>query len=251
MLDIQQKEPREALGLRSTAPPSFFRRLQGYLIRLLRAWVFTAPPQQTVALPSPVSEAQTALEPIPEAQAEIEIATEPPVESLVDFTRIPVLHFRRRVLDWRDATHARLYALADALHQNFLQHLDREYEEMPFFRRLITKTANEVMQDHFAREVRWPFTGSLKPHELTLLECAGDPTLFGKFELFFNQQALVIDCSCLQEIEFTPSNRESIQARVRDLIFGRLGYVGRACEQASELAQKVLDRNAHAQQRPL
>ncbi|CAN7327547.1 hypothetical protein LJR066_001673 [Acidovorax sp. LjRoot66] len=167
--------------------------------------------------------------------------SEHPIESLVDFGKLPDMAFRREVLDWRDNFHANVTNIITELQQAFFYQVDAELRDTSVFRKLITRPANEVLQDSFVRIVRMPLITALRKEEANLNACARKWALFGKADLAIHMRMLNSECASLYGIGFKPGNRSLIEARVQTLLLGPEGFAMHFCDQGSQLSRKLME----------
>lgn len=163
------------------------------------------------------------------------------IDSLVDPGKLDYLAFRREVLDWRDEFHAQVTQRVSNLHDAFIQRIDSELDEVGFFRQLITKSASEVLQGAFIREVRVPLFSSLRQEEEKLAAHAGKWTLPGQLNFTFKKDWSNSECDCVGDIGFKPTNREAIHTRIKSLMLGDIGIAETYCSQATRLARQLIE----------
>ncbi len=162
-------------------------------------------------------------------------------DSLVDSRKLDCLAFRREVLDWRDNFHAQVTLTASALHEEFIQLIDAELNEVAFFRQLIARRASEVLQGPFVREVRVPLYSSLRQEEKKRATLDDKSTSHWQFNFTFKMQWSDSECDCLGDIGFKPTNREVIVSRIETLILGDEGIAATYREQATRLARQLIE----------
>ncbi|MGB4061500.1 MAG: hypothetical protein WBK26_14940 [Burkholderiaceae bacterium] len=164
-----------------------------------------------------------------------------PIEPLVDVSKLPNMAFRREVLDWRDNFHANLMITLGRLHDAFDQQVQAELADTSFFRKLVTRKSNEVLQDGFTRLVRLPLITAVRKEEAKLNVCAQKWGVFGKADLAFDIRTLSAECASLHDIGFKPSNRELILSRSKALILGPAGLAAVFRDQGLQLSRKLMD----------
>jgi hypothetical protein len=167
--------------------------------------------------------------------------SEPPIESLVDFGKLPDMAFRREVLDWRDNFHANVTNIITELQKAFVHQMDSELGDTSVFRKLITRPANEVLQDSFVRIVRMPLITALRKEEANLSACAQKWALFGKADLAIDIRMLNSECASLHDIGFKPSNRSLIESRIQALLLGPEGLAKHFRDQGLHLSRKLME----------
>lgn len=164
------------------------------------------------------------------------------IDSLVDPGKLDYLAFRREVLDWRDGFHALVTQRVSDLHDAFIQRIDSELGEVGFFRQLITKSANEVLQGAFIREVRVPLFSILRQEEEKLAAHAGKWLLSEQLNFAFKKDWSDSEFDCVGDIGFKPTNREAIHARIKSMMLGDTGIAETYCVQATRLARQLIEK---------
>lgn len=168
------------------------------------------------------------------------IPAEMPVESLVDFNKLPDLAFRREVLDWRDNFHADITITAARLQDTFIQQMHTKLDSSNLFRKLVPRASDEVLQDSFVSIVRLPLIVALHKEESKLKICAEKRALFGKVDLVFDILRLNAECAILHEVGFKPSNRSLISSQIQTLMLGPAGIAEHFRDQGLHLFQTLL-----------
>lgn len=168
-------------------------------------------------------------------------AAEVTVQSLVDFNKLPNMAFRREILDWRDNFHADVTITISRLQGNFNQHVRDELGNTSLFRKLITRSTDEVLQDIFIRIVRLPLVTLLRKEEAKLKASAEKWDLIGKVNLVFDLRRLNAECASLHDLGFKPSNKDLILSRIQTLMLGSAGLAQHFCDQGLHLSRKLLE----------
>lgn len=167
--------------------------------------------------------------------------SERPIESLVDFGKLPDMAFRREVLDWRDNFHANVTNIITELKKAFVHQMDKELADTSVFRKLITRPSNEVLQDSFVLIVRMPLIAALRKEEANLNACAQKWGLFGKADLAIHIRMLNSECASLHGIGFKLGNRSLIESRLQTLLLGPEGLAKHFCDQGLQLSRKLME----------
>jgi hypothetical protein len=163
------------------------------------------------------------------------------VESLVDFKKLPDMAFRRDVLDWRDNFHANITSTLVTLHDRFIRLVDNKLDNTNLFRKLITRPADEVLQDDFVLDIRMPLIMALRKEEEKLTACAQKWGLIGEIDFSFDTHRLRAECVSLNDIGFKQSNRSLIVSRMQNLMLGPLGIAENLCEQGLHMSRKLME----------
>lgn len=164
-----------------------------------------------------------------------------PVESLVDFNKLPDLAFRREVLDWRDNFHAAVTITVARLQDAFIQQMHAELGNTNLFRKMLARPSDEILQDSFVRIVRLPLITALRKEEAKLNAIAEKWALFGKVELVFDSRKLNAECASLHDVGFKPSNQTLILSRIQVLMLGPAGVAEHFRDQGLHLSRKLLE----------
>lgn len=167
-----------------------------------------------------------------------------PIESLVDVSKLPNQAFRRDVLDWRDNFHANLMSTLSRLHDSFAQQVHAELAGTSLFRKLVTRNANEVLQDSFIRLVSFPLITEVRKEEAKLHICAQKWGMFGRVDLAFDIRVLSDQSLSLDDIAFKPSNKDLILHTSQELITGPTGLAGIFRDQGLQLSRQLMDSKA-------
>jgi hypothetical protein len=171
----------------------------------------------------------------------LKIPRVPPMEPLVDFNKLPRMAFRREVLDWRDNFHATAIITITKLRDDFVVQTCIELDKTSLFRKLITRSADEVLQDSFIRMVRWPLITTLRLEEAKLNACAQRLASFDKVNLTFDIRIMNAECISLHDVSFRPSNKSFILSQTQILLLGPEGLAEHFCKQANHLSKILLD----------
>jgi hypothetical protein len=166
---------------------------------------------------------------------------EPPIESLVDLNNLSDLVFKREVLDWRDGFHANVGSILYKMHETFVQYINAELDNIGLFRKLISRSTSEVLQDSFVRIVRLPLIALVREEEAKLNSCAQKWGVFGKTDLTFDIRKLNSECASLQNISFKPRNKGLILAGSQVLILGHAGIAAYFCDQGLLVARRLME----------
>lgn len=164
-----------------------------------------------------------------------------PVESLVDFSKLADLAFKREVLDWRDNFHAAVTITASRLQDTFIEQVDAELAKTNLFRKVVARPSNEILQDHFSRIVCLPLIAALRKEEAELNATAEKWALGGKVDLAFEIVELDAVCASLDDLAFKPSKKNLILARIRTLILGPAGIAECLRDQGTSLSGKLME----------
>jgi len=119
--------------------------------------------------------------------------------------------------------------------------MDTELADTSVFRKLITRPADEVLQDSFVLIVRMPLIAALRKEEANLNACAQRWALFGKVDLAIHMRMLNSECASLHDIGFKPSNRSLIESRVQTLLLGPEGLAKHFRDQGLQLSRKLME----------
>lgn len=164
-----------------------------------------------------------------------------PVESLVDFKKLPDLAIRREVLDWRDNFHANVTLTVVRLQEIFIQQIFADLENTNLFRKLVARPSNEILQESFVRMVRLPLIAAIREEETKLNVTAAKLGSFGKADLSFDLSKLDSECASLHDVRFKPSNKELILSRVQTLLLGPAGLAEQLRDQGVHFSRKLLE----------
>lgn len=211
-------------------PAGRWHRTVAFLKRDLRTFF---PGDDAETVPQPSSEVEPSLA--------ADILALPPVEPLVDSSKLPDLALRREVLDWRDDFHAEMTSAVAGLQDAFIQLIDAELARANLLRKVLPRAAHEVLQDGFVRIVRLPLIAALRQQEATLNAMAGRWALFGQVDLAFDVRTLEAECASLADLGFKHSNRALMLARVEALMLGTGSVAEQFREQGRELCRKLLE----------
>lgn len=164
-----------------------------------------------------------------------------PVESLVDFNKLPDLAFRREVLDWRDNFHADVTITVARLQDTFIQQIHAGLGNTNLFRQLFARASDEILHDSFVRIVRLPLIVALRKEEAKLNTIAQKWSLFSKVDLVFDIRRLNAECASLHDVGFKPSNQNLILARIQTLMLEPAGVAEHFRDQGLHLSRKLLE----------
>ncbi|MBS7780082.1 hypothetical protein [Acidovorax sp. CCYZU-2555] len=164
-----------------------------------------------------------------------------PVESLVDFNKLPDLAFRREVLDWRDNFHANVTLTVARLEELFIEQMHAELGNTSLFRKVIARPSDEILQDSFVRLVRVPLIAVLRQEEAKLKASAQKWALLGKVDLAFDLRRLNAECATLHDLGFKTSKRNLILSRIQTLMLGSAGIAEHFRDQGQHLSGKLME----------
>lgn len=167
--------------------------------------------------------------------------SEHPIESLVDLGKLPDMAFKREVLDWRDNFHVNVTKIITELQSAFIHQMDSELGDISVFRKLITRPANEVLQDSFVRIVRMPLITALRKEEANLNACAQKWALFGRADLAIDMRMMNSECASLHDIGFKPVNRSLMELRIQSLLSGPEGLAKHFRDQGLQLSKELME----------
>ncbi len=209
---------------------------------LIRKWVAFLT-QDIVLRPRP-GEPKSGRDPAVPSQGTDALAQEA-VPPLTDPERLAGLAFRRTVLNWRDNTQAEMALAIMALQDAFIQHIDIELKKSGLRQRVFAKTAVEVLQGEFVRQVRAPLIICLRRQEAAWVACAGRSTpLTDEIKPWsFDTRQLSAEYGCMHQLKFKPAQREAIVQSLRDFLTGSQGLEADLREQVRQAAQQLIDRN--------
>lgn len=164
-----------------------------------------------------------------------------PVESLVDLGKLQGLAFRRAVLDWRDNFQQDVTLMVSQCQDALVQKMDADLGNISLLRRVVTQSAESVLQEDFVALVRVPLRNFLFEQEGKLAIFARQWGLPGTFELVFSTHSLQQECAVLRDVGFKPSNRALICARLHSVLMERVGIADGFREQAHRLSRQLLE----------
>lgn len=182
-------------------------------------------------------------EPMEEAVAPDALAL--PIESLVDFNRLPDLAFRREVLDWRDDFQVAVTKTVARLHDAFNAQVEAELGATSLFRSVFARPSDEILHGSFVRIVRRPLIAALRQEEVRLDAIARKWGLLGRVDLALNLSRLNAECEILHDIGFKPAQRNLIGARIQALLLGPAGLAEDFRAQGMDLSKKLLGAKNH------
>ncbi len=167
-----------------------------------------------------------------------------PVPSLVDPAIVDHLAFRREVLDWRDGFHARATQVAIELCNSFALKIRQDLANTSIFRRVLTRPAYDMLQDHFIRIVRVPMHQVIQQEQSELTELVRrwlpDTTLDMAFPAPWSES----ECKSLGNLDFTPKNEEVILRKIETMILGDSGIVDTYRTRATNLARNIIEERS-------
>ncbi len=167
-----------------------------------------------------------------------------PIPSLVDPAIVDHLAFRREVLDWRDGFHARATQLAIELCNAFALKIREDLADVSIFRRVLTRPAYDMLQDHFIRIVRVPMQQAIQQEQSELSKLVQRWLPDATLDLAFVAPWSDSECKCLGDLDFTPKNEDEILGKIEILILGDSGIVDRHRTRATNLARNIIEERS-------
>jgi hypothetical protein len=163
------------------------------------------------------------------------------VESLTNPAQLQFLAYQRMVLDWRDDAHARVVQTLEESHRALLDHIDEELKETGLFRKVVARSAKQVVEPGFFRLARMPLNEVLLREAARLAVHAERGALFEKIDLTFDMGLLNSECDDLRDIRFTQAKRALIVSRLQATLLGPDGLAAGFCKQITRLAGQLID----------
>ena len=165
-----------------------------------------------------------------------------PLPPLLDVMQLEHIRYRREILDWRDGSIVKLSSTGRDALRDFSGHMNDMLEEVPRWRRVLSQSANVVLQDTFNMLVRSKIRNQAVRARVLLVkmlalqgcENAGIPALIDKFP--------DSELSCIQEYGFKPSNHDEILSALESLVMGDQGIVQVFQYQIIKITEKLIEK---------
>ena len=161
-------------------------------------------------------------------------------KSLVDPAKLEVLALHRTVLDWRDETHAELMRTAHALQEQVVKHVEAEFAGLTLFRKVIAEPANKVLSGWLTAEVVGPLEACLKREQDKLAAHAGQFAKAVPGDISFDVDAVDMTPTWLAAGDFKQGRKGQLVNGSRNWLLGPDGIAPRFCDQASDMAAKLM-----------
>lgn len=163
------------------------------------------------------------------------------LEALADPAQLHFLAYQRMVLDWRDDAHARVVQTLEESLRALIDHIDAELRETGLLRKLVARSANQVIEPVFFRLARTPLNDVLLREAARLAVHAERGALFEKIDLTFDMRLLDSECNNLLDIRFTQAKRAQIVSLLQSTLLGTDGLAAGFCKQITALAGQLID----------
>lgn len=163
------------------------------------------------------------------------------LESLTDPAQLHFLAYQRMVLDWRDDAHAKVVQTLEESLRALIDHIDAELKETGLFRKVVARSAKQVIEPVFFRLARMPLSDALLREAARLAVHAERGALFEKLDLSFDMRLLDSECENLRDIRFTQAKRAQIVSRLHTTLLGADGLAGGFCKQITGLAGQLIN----------
>ena len=168
---------------------------------------------------------------------------EPPLASLVDAQRLEHMLAERRVLKWRDLTHAAIATKVEGLEKALIARVDRELDNRSFYRKLNVRPAQQALKDWFLEEVRIPLQVELRLEEQKFAALVKSVSGSSDLRLAFDAQRITPNFTALEKQGLKLSQRDTIVRDIRRLM-GTLGGVSDLlCRQCTAVADQLNNEN--------
>jgi hypothetical protein len=167
-----------------------------------------------------------------------------PLPPLLDVTQLVHLRYRREILDWRDASIAKLSSVGRDSFKVFSDKVNDMLDEVSIWRSVFSESANEVLLKTFNLLVR----AEVRNHAVqirTLLVNQLSSKQNEKIsipELIDNWPDRTL--SCIQEYGFTTRNHDEILSLLRILVLGDQGVVKMFQYQIIKIAEELIGKSS-------